>query len=457
MPLWKKNAVHTLDIVNYTAEGMGVARLEGRVVFVPHTIRGERWSVRLEKVNKNVAWGKGVELLVPSPERIDPGCPLAGKCGGCQFRHMTYAEELYTKRQRVEDALHRVGGVSVPVPEVMGAETPERYRNKVQFPIAPMVDQKSGISGLSVGYYRPRSHDVLDVQDCMLQPEIVTKLRHIFAFHAAHLHLSAYDEKTGEGLLRHLYFRTNRRGEALCCIVINGDALPHADKLVDELRLAHPKLMGVVLNINKKDTNVILGDKYETLWGQDYLDETLCGMTFRLSVPSFFQINRDQTERLYATALEFAELKGNETVLDLYCGIGTISLTLSKQAGKVIGAEIVPQAIEDAKANAQRNGVTNSEFFCGDAGTIAKKLSDDGIRPDVICVDPPRKGLAPEVPAILAGMAPERIVYVSCDPATLARDVKRLEELGYQCVKAQPVDLFPRTAHVETVALLQKC
>ena len=451
MSLWKKNAVHALEIVNYTAEGMGVARLEGRVVFVPHTIRGERWNVRLEKVNKNVAWGRGVELLAPSPERIESDCPLAGKCGGCQFRHMTYTEELYAKRQRVEDALHRVGGVSVPVPEVMGAEVPERYRNKVQFPIS----DKNG-AGLNIGYYRPRSHDILNVTDCMLQPELVTRMKDSFHTRAQALHISGYDEGSGNGYLRHLYFRTNSRGEALCCIVANSNSIPHAEELVAYLREKHPELVGIVLNINKKDTNVILGDTYKTLWGQDYLEETLCGMNFRLSVPSFFQINRDQTERLYAKALEFAQLDGSETVLDLYCGIGTISLALSRQAGKVIGAEIVPQAIEDAKANAARNSVTNADFFCGDAGAIAKKLSDEGVRPDVICVDPPRKGLAPEVPAILAGMNPKRIVYVSCDPATLGRDVKRLEELGYKCVKAQPVDLFPRTAHVETVVQLVK-
>ena len=451
MLLWKKNAVHALEIDNYTAEGMGVARLEGRVVFVPHTIRGERWMVRLEKVNKNVAWGRGVELLSPSPERVDPGCPLAGKCGGCQFRHMTYAEELFAKRQRVEDALHRVGGVSVEVPPVMGAEVPDRYRNKVQFPIS-----NRGWAGLNIGYYRPRSHDILNVQDCMLQPELVTNMKHTFHTCAQELHITGYDESSGDGYLRHLYFRTNSRAEALCCIVVNGNSLPEEAELVASLREKHPELVGIVLNINKQDTNVILGDTYRTLWGQDYLEETLCGMTFRLSVPSFFQINRDQTERLYAKALEFAQLTGNETVLDLYCGIGTISLALSGPAGKVIGAEIVPQAIEDAKANAARNGVTNADFFCGDAGAIAKKLSDEGVRPDVICVDPPRKGLSPEVPAILAGMAPKRIVYVSCDPATLGRDVKRLEELGYKCEKAQPVDLFPRTAHVETVVLLTK-
>ena len=448
---WKKNTVHALDITAYTAEGMGVARLEGRVVFVPHTIAGERWNVRLEKVNKNVAWGRGVELLRPSPERIEPDCPLAGKCGGCQFRHMTYAEELRAKRQRVEDALHRVGSVSVPVPAVMGAEQPDRYRNKVQFPVSGQ-----NRTGLKLGYYRPRSHDILEVRDCMLQPELVTRMMNGFHTAAQSLHITGYNEITGDGYLRHLCFRTNSAGGALCCVVVNSDRLPEEQALVDELREKFPQLVGIVLNVNKKDTNVILGDTYRTLWGRDYLEETLCGMTFRLSVPSFFQINRSQTERLYAKALEFAELTGSETVLDLYCGIGTISLALSKQAGKVIGAEIVPQAIEDAKQNAARNGVTNAEFFCGDAGAIAQKLARDGIRPDVICVDPPRKGLGPEVPAILASMAPERIVYVSCDPATLARDVKRLEELGYKCMKAQPVDLFPRTAHVETVVSLVK-
>jgi len=448
---WKKNTIHPLDITGYTAEGMGVARLEGRVVFVPHTIRGERWQVRLEKVNKNVAWGRGVELLEASPERIETDCPLAGKCGGCQFRHMTYAEELRAKRQRIEDALHRVGGVTIPVPEVLGAENPDRYRNKVQFPIS-----NRNWAGLNIGYYRGRSHDILNVQDCMLQPELVTQMKSTFHTRAQELHITGYDEGSGDGYLRHLYFRTNSRGEALCCIVVNGDDLPRGDELAAQLRERHPELVGIVMNINKKDTNVILGDTYRTLWGRDWLEEELCGLTFRLSVPSFFQINRAQTQRLYAKALEFAELKGDELVLDLYCGIGTISLALAQKAGKVIGAEIVPPAIEDAKANAVRNGVENAEFFCGDAGAVAAKLAEEGKRPAVICVDPPRKGLGSEVPAILASMEPERMVYVSCDPATLARDVKRLGELGYRAVKAQGVDLFPRTAHVETVVLLTR-
>lgn len=445
---WKKNASLTLEITGYTAEGMGVARWEGRVVFIPGTILGERWEVQLLKVKTNVAWGRAVRLLAPSPERVELDCPLAGRCGGCQYRHMTYEEELRAKRQRVQDALTRVGGVSLELPQVLGAENPLRYRNKVQFPVA---QEKRG---LAVGYYRSRSHDVLDVDDCLLQPETVTTLRRAFKGWMERYRVPAYDEGTCQGLIRHLYVRTNQAGEALCCVVANGTRLPHAPELVQSLRQAAPTLAGLVLNTNTKDTNVILGPNYRTIWGRDFLEERLCGMTFRLSVPSFFQINRAQTERLYAQALEFAGLTGQETVLDLYCGIGTISLALAQRAGQVIGAEIVPEAVQDAQANAARNQVSNARFLCGDAGEAAFQLAAEGVRPQVICVDPPRKGLAPEVPEILASMAPERIVYVSCDPATLARDVKRFGELGYPAVKSQAVDLFPRTAHVETVVLL---
>ena len=447
---WKKNASLTLEITGYTAEGMGVARWEGRVVFIPGTILGERWEVQLLKVKTNVAWGRAVRLLAPSPERVALDCPLAGRCGGCQYRHMTYEEELRAKRQRVQDALTRVGGVSLELPQVLGAENPLRYRNKVQFPVA---QEKRG---LAVGYYRARSHDVLDVDDCLLQPEAVTTLRRAFKGWMERYRVPAYDEGTCQGLIRHLYVRTNQAGEALCCVVANGTRLPHAPELVQSLRQAVPTLAGLVLNTNTKDTNVILGPNYRTIWGRDFLEERLCGMTFRLSVPSFFQINRAQTERLYAQALEFAGLTGRETVLDLYCGIGTISLALAQRAGQVIGAEIVPEAVQDAQANAARNQVDNARFLCGDAGEAAFQLAAEGVRPQVICVDPPRKGLAPEVPEILASMAPDRIVYVSCDPATLARDVKRFGELGYPAVKARAVDLFPRTAHVETVVLLSK-
>lgn len=446
----RKNTVHTLDITGYTTEGMGVARLEGRVVFVPFTVRGERWRVRLEKVNKNVAWGRGMESLLPSPERLESDCPLFGKCGGCQFRHMSYAEELRAKGQRIADALERVGHVKLDLPPVLGAENPLRYRNKVQFPVS------HGKQGLSVGYYRGRSHDVLDAPDCLLQPEAVTRLRGAFKGWMEKYSVPAYDEGTGKGLIRHLYVRTNSRGESLVCVVVNGKRLPRSDDLAQSLRQAEPDLAGVVLNTNTRNTNVILGESYTVLWGRDWLEEELCQLTFRLSVPSFFQINRAQTQRLYALALDFAGLTGTETVLDLYCGIGTISLALAQRARRVIGAELVPQAIEDAKENARRNGVDNADFFCGDAGEVAQKLAEEGVRPQVVCVDPPRRGLSPEVPAILAGMSPDRIVYVSCDPATLARDVDRFAQLGYRAAKVQGVDLFPRTAHVETVCLLSK-
>lgn len=450
MDNWEKNSIHTLEFQDYTAEGLGVARLENRVVFVPGTIQGERWEVRLEKVNKSVAWGRGTRLLCPSPERLVPDCPLFGRCGGCQFRHMTYQEELSAKGGRIAAALERLGGVHLDLPPVLGAEDPLRYRNKVQFPVA------EGKQGLAVGYYRSRSHDVLDAPDCLLQPESVTRLRAAFRNWMERYSVPAYQERTGSGLVRHLYIRTNRRGESLCCVVANGGALPHVEELTEALRQGEPGLVGLVLNVNTRDTNVILGPEYRTLWGRDWLEEELCGLTFRLSVPSFFQINHTQTQRLYETAVRFAGLTGQETVLDLYCGIGTITLALARRAEQVIGAEIVPQAIEDAKENARRNGIKNAEFFCGDAGAVAQKLAQEGVRPQVICVDPPRKGLAPEVPAILSAMDPERIVYVSCDPATLARDVRRLGELGYQTVRVQGIDLFPRTAHVETVALLSR-
>ncbi|MEA4933714.1 MAG: 23S rRNA (uracil(1939)-C(5))-methyltransferase RlmD [Lawsonibacter sp.] len=445
---FEKNTVHLLEITGYTSEGMGVARLEGRVVFIPDTIRGEQWKVRLEKVGRTVAWGRGLELLTPSAERVVSDCPLSGRCGGCQFRHMAYGEELAAKKQRVADALERVGGIHLDLPPVLGAEEPSRYRNKVQFPVA-MEKQ-----GLAVGYYRPRSHSVLDAEDCLLQPQSVTDLRRTFKQWMQTYSIPAYEEQDGSGLVRHLYVRINSRGEILCCVVINGKEIPFGQELVSALRETNSGLVGLVLNRNTKDTNVILGPNYETLWGRDWLEEELCGLTFRLSVPSFFQINWAQTQRLYDIVLDFAALTGEETVLDLYCGIGTISLVLARRAGRVIGAEIVPQAVEDAKENARRNQIENAEFFCADAGEAAQRLVEEGVCPQVICVDPPRKGLSAEVPEILAGLGAERLVYVSCDPATLARDVKRLEDLGYRVVKVQEVDLFPRTAHVETCVLL---
>ncbi len=437
-----------LTIENYGSDGEGVAHLpDGMTCFVKGALRGETCRVRLNKVGRTCAWGEVAEVAEASPSRVEPDCPHYEDCGGCALRHMTYEEELALKKQKVQDALTRIGGSDAVVSAIFGAKNTTCYRNKVQFPVA---------TGPVIGFYQKRTHAVTDVETCLLQPAAADNLRAAAKEWMVRFGVAAYDERTHKGLVRHVYVRTNQEGESLCCIMTNGKRLPHEGELVELLRKAEPGLIGVVLGVNEKKTNVILGDSYRVLWGRDYLEEALCGLSFRLSVPSFFQVNREQTEVLYAKALELAALTGKETVLDLYCGIGTISLALAKDAGKVIGAEVVPEAIEDAKANARRNGIENAQFFCGDAEDIAVRLETDGLKPDVITVDPPRKGLAPGVVDALVRMKPERVVYVSCDPATLARDVKRFAEQGYRPQTALAVDLFPRTSHIESICLLSR-
>ena len=441
----KEGRVYPAAIEGYASGGEGVARVDGMAVFVKGALAGERVEILIEHVGHSAAWGRVERLVEPAPERVAPDCPYYGRCGGCQFRHMSYDEELRAKRQRVEDALRRIGGVEIPVSVIHGAEDTQRYRNKVQFPVADGA----------IGYYAGRTHRVVNVDDCLLQPEADTACRAAVKGWMERFRVPAYDERQGRGLVRHLFLRTNSRGEVLCCLVVNGRAVPHEDGLVEALRAAAPGLAGVVLCVNTRKTNVILGEEYRTLWGRDWLEEELCSHTFRLSVPSFFQVNRAQTEVLYGRALEFAALTGAETVVELYCGIGAISLTLAGAAKQVIGVEIVPQAVADAKQNARRAGLEDkTRFECGDASGLAEQLEREGVRPEVVVVDPPRKGLAPDVVDTIARMAPDRVVYVSCDPATLARDVKRFGELGYAPARAEAVDLFPRTAHVETVCLL---
>lgn len=436
-----------LVIDGYASDGAGVARLDGMVVFVQGGIRGEACDVRLTHVGRSALWGRVEEVVNPSPARIFPRCLHYTKCGGCQFRHMNYAEELEAKRIRVEDALRRLGGAEIHVSAILGAEQVDRYRNKAQFPVA---------KGPRIGFYRPRSHDVIDVDDCLLQGEAAARLRGAVKEWMAEYSIPAYNERTFTGLVRHVYVRTNRAGRSLCCLLVNGRGVPREAELVRALRRAEPNLAGIVLGVNEKHNNVILGDSYRALWGEDFLSDTLCGLTFRLSVPSFYQVNPAQTEVLYGKALEFAGLTGTETVLDLYCGIGTISLVMARKAGMVWGAEVVPQAVDDAIANAQRNHIENARFLCADAGEAARYLEGEGVRPDVVCVDPPRKGLAEDVVDTIADMGPERVVYVSCDPGTLGRDVKRFAGRGYTLKKAVAVDMFPRTAHLETVVLLSK-
>ncbi len=446
----KKNQILPAVCEGYSAEGAGVAHVDGMAVFVSGGIAGERCEIRVLKALKNLAFARVERIVEPSAERVDPGCPHYPACGGCATRHMSYPEELRFKRQKAQDALRRLGGADISVDIIHGAAQTERYRGKAQLPVS---------LGPKIGFYRGRSHDVLDVPDCRLEPEAVAQARRAVLDWLARSGAEPYDEAAHRGLLRHLYVRTNAAGEALVCLVVNAPAereLPCEGALTALLREALPGLRGVVLSSNTRRTNVILGEQYRTLWGSPTLDETLCGLTFRLSVPSFFQVNREQCRILYERALDFAALTGEETVLDLFCGIGTISLCAAKRAKRVIGAEIVPEAVEDARANAARNGLENAEFFRGDAADTAQMLARRGLRPDVVIVDPPRRGLEPSVIDTVAQMAPERVVYVSCDPATLARDVKLFAAQGYQAVKAEAVDMFPRTLHVETVCLLIK-
>lgn len=447
MPGLEKNRIYRAHIDGYSSEGLGIARIDGQVVFVHGAVRGEICDVLVMKVLKNAAFGKIAALVEPSPARRTPDCPYYGRCGGCDFRHMSYDEELWAKRTRVQDALTRIGGAEVTVEEILGAEQPLHYRNKSQYPISPAGE---------VGFYRARSHQVVHVEHCLIQKPEADALAQALRDYIARFRVPPYDEATGRGLLRHLYVRTSCAGESLACLLVNGSRLPHEEELVAMLRAAAPKTCGVVLGENTRRGNAILGDRYRTLWGRDYLTDTLCGLELRLSVPSFYQVNHDQAQRLYEKALEYAGLTGRELAVDLYCGAGTITQVLARRARHVIGGEIVPEAIRDAKDSARRNGVENVEFLCGDASRLAAELRQRGLRPDVICVDPPRKGLAPDVVEAAASMEPERIVYVSCDPATLGRDVKLLAQKGYRLARATAVDLFPGTAHVETVCLLTR-
>ena len=442
-----KNQEHTVTIEGYGEGGMGVARIDGRVVFVHGALRGEKCRVLILKTLKSVAFAKVLEVIEPSSERITPDCPYFPRCGGCTYRHIRYEEELRLKKQRVQDNLSRIGGSDVTVEEILGARDTLRYRNKAQYPVS-----KDG----AVGFYRARTHEVIDTRECLLVKPEADAAAEAVRQYMRDFRAAGYDERTGRGLLRHVYVRSNTRGECLICLLVNGKRLPHEAELVERLRRACPKAVGIVLGENTRRDNVILGERYRTLWGADRLEDVLCGRVFRLSVPSFYQVNHEQAERLYAKAIEYAQLTGEETVLDLYCGAGTITLALSDHAKKVLGAEIVPEAIDDARENAARNGVKNVEFFCGDASDVAKKLARENLRPDVITVDPPRKGLAADVVESIAEMQPGRVVYVSCDSATMARDVKRLADLGYTAQRACAVDMFPRADHVETVVLLSK-
>ena len=440
----RKNNIYEAEVTGLTSEGAGVCRICGRAVFVPRAIPGERWRIRIVKVTKTAVYGRGEELLSASPERVEPACPNFGRCGGCSFLHMSYKAELRYKLERVNDAFKRIGGLELCAERIIGSETVEGYRNK------SIVAVGEAENGPVAGFYRSGSHDIVPVERCLLQSDEASACaRSVTGW------MKRRGVRAGSGGVRHVYTRRARDGAALCCVVTGRRFSPAlARTLVESLRRGCPGLVGVVECLNRSESNTVLSGEFRTLWGSSTLTDVLCGSEFELSPQAFYQINPPQAERLYELAVDYALPEPGGTVLDLYCGAGTISLALARRAGRVIGAEIVPEAVENARRNAARNGIGNAEFICADAGDAARLLSERGIRPDAIVVDPPRKGMSEEALRQVAKMQPKRIAYVSCDPATLARDLKRLTELGYVPQKAVAVDMFPKTAHVETVVLL---
>ncbi len=448
----KKNDEIAINIDSCTALGSGVGKYNGMTVFAANTAPGDHVLLHIIKAKPNYAVGRLEKIIHPSKMRITPECPVFSRCGGCAFGHLNYKDELQIKYDQIKDNFLRLGGMDIKPKPIIPSVSEKRYRNKAQFPVST---DKYGLA--EIGFFAPHSHRVIDCADCLLQPVEFSRITDIFRTWIRLHKISAYDEKSRKGILRHIYLRKAvSTGEIMVCAVINGDALPCADELVFELTDALPEIKSIILNINKKDTNVVLGDKCVTLYGRDYIQDELCGLKFNISPLSFYQVNHDTAELLYKKAAEYAGLTGGETLLDLYCGTGTIGLTMADKAKSLIGVEIIPQAVENAVENAKLNDIDNARFICADAAKAAEMLESEDVRPDVIIVDPPRKGCDEALIGTMAKMNPEKIVYVSCDSATLARDCKRLSEFGYEVKEVTPVDMFPRAPHVETVASLRK-
>ena len=448
----KKNDEILLEITGMTAEGNGVGRYEGMAVFVPETVVGEIVAAHVIKVSKNYAVAKLVRIVNESENRIDSDCKSSSSCGGCSYRHITYKEECKIKYNKVNDAFKRIAGLDIKLEPIVSAVSENRYRNKAQFPVS-----KNSKGETVIGFYAGRTHRVIDNNGCLLQPSFFDDISKTVKSWIDDNSISVYDETTHKGLMRHLYIRyAEVSGEIMVCLVINGNDIPKKDDLVSKLLATNKNIVSIQFNINKEKTNVILGAKTNVLYGKKYITDTICGVNVRISAHSFYQVNRNMAEILYKIASEFAE-PDSKNIVDLYCGVGTIGLSMADKAKNLIGVEIVPEAIEDAKFNAKMNGFENAEFIVGDAALAAKELVHRNIKTDVVILDPPRKGCDCELIKTVANdFAPERVVYVSCDPATLARDCKIFDELGYKVVKAVPVDLFPRTVHVESVVCLVK-
>lgn len=445
-----KNQCFEMTCDAFGQDAQGVCRHEGMAVFVPGLLPGERALVRIVKPEKRYAFGRVEKLLEKSPSRAEPFCPIYKRCGGCVCQHMTYEASLAFKRQQVQDLLQRVGGLSIEVPPVWGMAHPFGYRNKGAYPVA----QTDGSP--ACGFFAPRSHDLVPLPEngCAIQGEDSAKATQAVLNWMRENSVPAYDEQTGRGLVRHIMTRSTTSGELMVVVVVTRADIPKAGRLIELLRAAVPGLCSICLSVNSRRTNVILGTDIRVLWGKAAMEDTLCGLRFSVSPLSFFQVNPQQTERLYGLALEYAGLTGAETVVDAYCGAGTISLLLAQKAKKVIGIEIVPEAIQNANENAAHNGIANAEFHVGATEELLPKLVENGLRPDVIVLDPPRKGCDPAVLQAIIAAAPKRVVYVSCGAPTLARDAKLLAEGGYAAERVQCVDMFCWTGAVETVMSL---
>ena len=455
MPL-QKNQILTLRIERLSSDGSGVAHSpDGETVFVPGAAPGDEADVRIVKDCKRYAFGILDHLRTPSPDRIPVDCAVAGPCGGCSLRHLDYTAELRAKQENVTDAFRRIGGLDVPVLDICPSPEVDRYRNKVQFPVG--LDKNGNPC---IGFYAGRTHRIVPCPDCKLQPGVLNDIGNALCGFFAENGIQPYNEETGRGLVRHIFLRRGAHsGQIMVCLVCTRPNLPHADALCTRLREQFADIATILLNVNSKNTNVILGTETHTLYGPGYIEDTLCGVPVQLGPLSFYQVNTLAAERLYGIAAQYAQLTPDDLLLDLYCGMGTIGLSMVDYCRELVGVEIVPEAIESAKANAARMGdavAAKSCFFCADAGQAATRLAAEGLHPDVVMLDPPRKGCDEATLSAVVRMAPRRVVYVSCNPATAARDAAWLEQNGYHTEKVQPVDLFPRTKHVETVVLLSR-
>ena len=449
----QKNQTVTLQFEDLTHEGSGVAKMDGYPIFVPLGLPGERADVRVVKVNKRFAFGKLIHLHEKSEHRVDPPCNVFHKCGGCQLQHMTYEMQLEMKRNQVKNVMQKVAHLpDVPVHPVLGMEEPWRYRNKIQIP----VGEKNG--ELITGFYQQRSHRIIDdMETCVIQDELGDKIVEAVRQIGTDLGIRAYDEQAHRGELRHIIVRTAyTTNEAMLVLVTRTKTLTKQAEIMERITKEFPEITSIIHNVNSEKTNVILGKKSRTIYGADYIYDKIGNLEFAISAQSFYQVNPTQTKVLYDKALEYANVDKNDVVIDAYCGIGTISLFLAQKAKKVYGVEIVPEAIDDAKKNAKHNQMDNVEFVVGEAEKVMPWWTKQGLRPDVIVVDPPRKGCEASLLEAMIAMEPERIVYVSCNPSTLARDLRILEDGGYQTQEIQPVDMFSQTSHVECVSLLTR-